>query len=178
MPRIGGMFFSTAYLMTNRDKNEFTIARAQTTPAKQKLIAFDTANNCTAEANVLGADPTTPSGSDSSGPPSDSGISGGAIAGIVIGVVAGIAIIIVAAFLVWRRKRNVYSPSDSTVPLESHVPMAKYGHDASEMYSDNAIIELGQSDNRQVPVELDGSTRPSEAPEYGAYSPREAPGRV
>ncbi|KAH7356035.1 aspartic peptidase domain-containing protein [Pyrenochaeta sp. MPI-SDFR-AT-0127] len=75
MPRIGAMFFSVAYLMVDNDKERFTISRANPTPATQKLLGIDTANDCVSAANVVGADPTNPSdippSSESSGAPSN-----------------------------------------------------------------------------------------------------------
>jgi hypothetical protein len=46
VPRIGGMFLSSAYLMVNHDKGEFTIAPVRSEPATPALMGIDTANNC------------------------------------------------------------------------------------------------------------------------------------
>lgn len=188
MPRIGAMFFSVAYLMVNNDKEQFTISQAQPTPATQKLIGIDTANSCISAANVVGADPTTPSASPTTSSSSSSassaapdagspGLSSGAIAGIAVGAVGGIALIAGILFFVWRRRRQTGPPSDSGMPLGAQVPVEKYGHDTSEMYTDTAVTELGHGDARQYAVELDGAGRPLEAPAYGLMSPHEAPRR-
>lgn len=182
MPRIGGLFFSAAYLMVNHDKNTFTIAEALPTPVKQRLVGIDTANDCIAAANVVGADPassspSTPTASSGSGSsdnftPSSGGLSGGAIAGIAVGVVGGLGVLAGAAFLLWRRRRRSSSLSGSANPLNPNNPLEKYGYNTSEMSGVNPAMELAHQDERQYAVELDGSNRPAEAPHHEALSPR------
>jgi hypothetical protein len=170
MPRLGGMFFSSAYLMVNHDKGDFTIAPTPTKSTASKIIAFDTANNCIApvEAALASGAPnpsSTGSGnSGSSGNPNSSSsndsssISGGAIAGIVIGALAGIALIASIAFILWRRNRRA---GDRAAELAGFgaAPAEKYAYrDASEMYAENGH-ELGHGDAdaaRGFAHELDG----------------------
>jgi hypothetical protein len=170
MPRIGGMFFSSAYLMVNHDKDEFTISGVQEKPAEQKLVGIDTANNSV--ASVSGVAPDVP---ESSTPPSSSslkGLSGGAIAGIVIGILAVLAITTAIALLAWRQKRASaaapYIPGlaasfgSSTVVGTSRAPIVeKYGYSVSELYA-------GQGPAVSDVVELDGRSRPMEVRGHGA----------
>lgn len=106
MPRLGGMFFNPAYLMVNHDKNEFSIAPAQTPPAQPDIVGIDTAHDCVAWLNgtVLLSTSSTPEQSVST-PDSDQ-LTSGLIAGISIGAVAGIVFIILVSFLFWRRRRG------------------------------------------------------------------------
>ncbi|KAF2023807.1 hypothetical protein EK21DRAFT_80075 [Setomelanomma holmii] len=176
MPRLGGQFFSNAYLIVNHDKNEFTIAPTVAKSTTPKIMAFDTANNCIApiEAAVASGSPT-PSSTGSSSPKASDGsnannssqstaskksskLGGGAIAGIVIGVLAGIAIVAIAAFILWRRKRRA-GPKLNELPAYG-APTEKYAYrDASEMYAENGH-ELGHE--RGFAHELDGAGRPHE----------------
>ena len=106
MPRLGGMFFNPAYLMVNHDKNEFSIAPAQTPPAQLDIVGIDTARDCVALLNgtVLLSTSSTPE-QDVSTPDSDR-LTSGTITGISIGAVAGIVFIILVSFLFWRRRRG------------------------------------------------------------------------
>jgi hypothetical protein len=190
MPRLGGMFFSSAYLIVNHDKTQFTIAPVQTKPATSKIMAIDTANDCTGivEAAVASTTPDAPkeSGTSTGGPStpgsgngnsnSNSGtststsestaLSGGAIAGIVIGALAGIGAIAAIAFLLWRRKRARASPAELAA-FNANAPAEKYGYNASEMYVDNGHV-LGTPESEAYRHEMDGTGRPYEvaAPEY------------
>ncbi|CAO2656841.1 Nn.00g056440.m01.CDS01 [Neocucurbitaria sp. VM-36] len=164
MPRLGGMFFSSAYLMVNHDKNEFTISQVQEQPAAQNLMGIDTANDCVAALEDGGSN----------------GLSGGAIAGIVVGVVAAIGIIATIAFLIWRRRRT----SAAAVPISSNpktayerVPVVeKYGYSTSEMYAGQSPGEVS-GHARDYAVELDGNSRPSEVPAHSVERVHLADGR-
>lgn len=177
MPRIGAMFFSSAYLMVNFDKEEFTIAETVPESVKQSLVGIDSVNNCTAALEVAGGDPTHLSplpgqsgGSTAGSTTSDSSskLSGGAIAGIVIGALAGLAIVAGIAIIFWRRRRA----ATHATPVElsgtgSGLPMSdKYGYHASEMDAGGESSELMHGDNRQYTAELDGTGRPIEVPAY------------
>jgi hypothetical protein len=199
MPRIGGLFFSSAYLMVNHDKNQFTIAPAQTKSAPSKLMAFDTANDCVGvfDAAAASATPGAPqpssgsnnggsnnggssSGGSGSSSSSNSGnttpedsksaLSGGAIAGIVIGVLAGLALIAGIAFVLLRRRRtNAPAPAELAAFSQHQQP-------AVEKYGYNSSElyvdgnEMSGSDGSRY--ELDGGARPYEMP-----SPGEEPAR-
>jgi hypothetical protein len=200
MPRLGGMFFSSAYLIVNHDKTEFTIAPVQSKLAASKIMAIDTKNNCIGEVeaavisttsdspkdtNVSTGGPSTPgnpnsngssnSGSGNSGSNtssgSSSGTSGGAIAGIVVGVVGGLALFAGIAFLLWRRKRANASPAELAA-FNQNAPAEKYGYNASEMYVDNGHV-LGTPESNSYRHEMDGTARPYEvaAPEYSPPVP-------
>ncbi|KAH7068367.1 aspartic peptidase domain-containing protein [Paraphoma chrysanthemicola] len=180
MPRIGGMFFSSAYLMVNHDKGEFTIAAAPTKSATPKLMAFDTANNCVAQvvaAQASGSpNPTSTNTNSNSGSSnnnnnnnpesstsssSDSKLGGGAIAGIVIGALAGLALIAGLAFLLWRRKTRANARPAELSGSETTGPVEKYAyHDASEMYAENGHeLPGGYRDGNVVAYEMDGGGR-------------------
>jgi hypothetical protein len=197
MPRLGGMFFSNAFLTVNYDKSQFTITPVQSKSAPSKIMAFDTANDCIGEVKVAAATtkPDAPKDTDvSTGGPnspggnsgnnnnnnssgsnasteSSSGLSGGAIAGIVIGVLAGLGLIAGIAFVLWRRRRAAASPAELAA-FNHNQPAEKYGYNASEMYVDGQ--ELTAAENRAFRAELDGSDRPYEvaAPEYTPAAPR------
>jgi hypothetical protein len=162
MPRIGGLFFSSAYLMVNHDKKMFTITPAQSKVAPVTLMAYDTGNDCIGAVEVVTAS-TTPNGpkeSSSSGgdggsshgngnnsgnnsntaeSSSSSGLDGGAIAGIIIGALFGFTLLAGIAFLIWRRKRTSVDlpPSELAALGDAQGPVEKYGYHASEMHADD-----------------------------------------
>ncbi|KAH8722658.1 aspartic peptidase domain-containing protein [Phaeosphaeriaceae sp. PMI808] len=163
MPRIGGLFFSSAYLMVNHDKKEFTLTEAQPNPAPANIVAFDTKNNCVAPlgGNTTSKSPNAPN--DESSPGADntspsSGLAGGIIAGIVVGVVGGIALIASFAFIIWRRKGTAYQKTRSELTGDSRIPIEKHGYDVAEMYVEGN--ELGSGTH--IAHELDGSGKPQE----------------
>jgi hypothetical protein len=163
MPRLGGMFFSAAYLMVNHDRNEFSIAAAKETPDVQHLMGIDSANSCVA---AVGGGATTTSDAPKTSPDtpaSSDGISGRAIAGIVVGVVAGIAIIASIAFLIWRHRRPVSRTAELEATHGGLLVAEKHGYSTSEMYAGQDIAEFG-GHAREYAVELDGSSRPAEVP--------------
>lgn len=167
MPRLGGMFLSSAYLTVNHDKNEFTISQVQEKPAAQKLIGIDTANGCIAAVEGGSAVvPERPGGTPNAG--DSSGISGGVIAGIVVGIVLATGIIAAIAFLIRRRRRaNTARKSAELEAAHERVPIAeKHGYSTSEMPAGTPLGEF-EGDSRDHAVELDGRSRPSEVPAYG-----------
>jgi hypothetical protein len=167
MPRLGGMFFSSAYLMVNHDKNVFTIAPIQEKSGPQKLMGVDSANGCIA---LVEERADTASGApDSSPSPSAESISSGAIAGIVIGVLAVLAIIVGVVFLLRRRKNvTMTRPFVSELPgSQEGVPVAeKYGYSTSEMYAGSAPGELS-AHTSMFAVELDGRSKAAEVSGQG-----------
>jgi hypothetical protein len=173
MPSIGGMFFSSAYLLVNHIKKEFTITQAQTKAVPPKIMAFDTANNCLAAINAAATPPKSP---DTGG---SSALSVGAIADIVVGAVAVFLIVALIAFFLRKRKQSATLPYAAAVRGLSTTPAnEKYRYDAAEdapreLYVDEVSHELVHGDDRQFAVEIDGIARPHEAPELGRMSPRE-----
>lgn len=170
MPRVGGMFLSSAYLMVNHDKNEFTIAPVQEQAAAPKLIGIDTTNNCVASVEegttTTPGTPGTRTGANAGA--ESSGLSAGAIAGIVVGIVAGIAIFGGLAFLMWRKRRSpkLAKPTELDAPYHVGIPLAeKHGFSTVEMPAERYPGELGGAE-RDYAAELDGSSRPSEVPAY------------
>ncbi|KAF1840051.1 uncharacterized protein K460DRAFT_390262 [Cucurbitaria berberidis CBS 394.84] len=158
MPRLGGMFLSSAYLMVNHDKNEFTISPVQEEPAVPKVVAISTASRCD----------TAVEGGTSAAAKGSSGISGGVIAGIVVGVVAAIGIMAAIAFMVWRRKRVAPAPKSPVYEIadEGGMIAEKHGYSTSEMYAGQPVGEVS-GESRAYAVELDGNSRPSEVPAHG-----------
>lgn len=190
MPRIGGMFFSSAVLVVNHDKREFTIAPAKTKSEASKIMAIDTANGCVAEVKVAASNtnPSDPkqsgtSNRDSSNPGSndssnkDTGSisnfpgksvssskarSKGAIAGIVIGVLAGLALLIGGAVILYRRRHRTVQPSELAAWKDNQgTPQEKYAYHASEMYVEGS--------DKGFRHEMDGTGRAHEvaAPVHG-----------
>lgn len=181
MPRIGGMLFSSAVLVVNHDKREFTIAPAATKSAPAKIMAIDTANGCVGEVKVSASntnpsDPkqsgtsngnsSDPGSSDSasnsgngslSNRPDVSGssskaLSKGAIAGIVVGVLAGLAFIIGAAIILYRRRHRSVQPSELAAWKDNHgTPQEKYAYHATEMYVEGS--------DKSFRHEMDGTGR-------------------
>ncbi|KAF2818659.1 hypothetical protein CC86DRAFT_364038 [Ophiobolus disseminans] len=168
MPRIGGMFFSSAVLTVNHDKNEFTISQAQSKSAPAKIMAIDSVNNCIALVEVAAAKttPNTPqsstganggngsssnTGSSSNPNPStsssSSSLSTGAKAGIAIGAIASIALLAAFAFILWRRRRAAASPHPSELPAYGALepPVEKYAHNAQELYAEQGYELTGGS---------------------------------
>lgn len=104
---LGRQFLSSAYVMVNQDKEEFTLWSANPTGI-QDLVAIDGAGD---EVTEFCAEPTESSLPPSRTPdPSTSGkqsetLSTGAIAGIAVGGVAGF-LIIIGGLLWWHRRRK------------------------------------------------------------------------
>jgi hypothetical protein len=169
MPRLGGMFLSSAYLMVNHDKNEFTISAVQEKVASQKLMGIDTANACVSavQGEVKTTSETPKSSSDAE--TSAKGMSGGVIAGIAVGAVALIAFITGVVFLVWRRRRTAAAAPYKSELDATHagIPVAeKCGYNASEMYAEPEARELS-GHARDYAVEIDGRSRLVEMQGYG-----------
>lgn len=167
-PRLGGLFFSAAYLMVNHDKQEFTIAQAAEQPAQPKIVGIDSANTCTAPIDGGTKDNSKGPG-DSSTPP-DRGLTKGGIAGIVCSVIAAL-IIAIGAFLIRRRRKTAATKGamDPEVP-PGYAPVdTKYAHEvqsATPMHPiPQGVAEVdggGYRDHYQAPIELDATVRPAE----------------
>ena len=162
MPRIGGMFFSSAYLMVNHDKNEFSIASAQTTPAEAAVAGIDTANDCVAylDGSIL----QTPSPDTTAGGSNQAKLSAGAIAGIVVGGVAGIALFAGIFFFLRRRKRAAAPPEPlGDAPADRAYVFEKDHSNVPEAPANTAVCKMSANE-RDYAVELDGTACPTELP--------------
>lgn len=172
MPRLGGMFLSSAYLMVDHDKNEFTIAPVQVQPMEQKLMGIDTTNACVAAVDgavvtVPGPSPEKPS--DAHGKTANR-LSSGAIAGIFVGVLALVCVLIGTTLFLRRRRlsRHDANPHELHKPVHmGHVadPLVpeKYGMNATELPAGSYSSEMS-ADERQHALELDGISRLVEVP--------------
>lgn len=171
MARIGGMFFSSAYMMVNHDKSEFSIAPARRKFAEPRLVGVNTANNCVAYLNgtvpgrtVTSSSPLNPGNSGDSA----SSLSIGAIAGIAVGSAVAIILVAVVAFLLWRRRRrgNKHVPPP-TIPTEEPTKrpyvFEKRGQEVYEAPDQRGGLKMN-ADERADAVELDGNPQPSELP--------------
>jgi hypothetical protein len=152
MARLGGMFFSSAYLAVNHDKSEFTIASVRSEAPEKILVGVDTANNCVTYLNGGSA----------------SALSTGAIVGITVGASAVIVFLVVVAFLLWRRrsKRNGVMPQHTALaeaPANSPYIFEKQGEQIHEAPDQRAVLKMSNNE-RDYAVELDGNSQPSELP--------------
>ncbi|KAH7079693.1 aspartic peptidase domain-containing protein [Paraphoma chrysanthemicola] len=162
MPRLGGMFFSAAYLMVNHDRNEFSISAASET-SSQALVGIDTANSCTAAITSRGGTTNQDPGLSGSNDIGSTGLATGAIAGIVVSVIAVIAVLAGLAFLVWKRKRPVSKTAELEATHSGNFAVEKYGYTTSEMDASQKPVEFS-GHSRDYAVELDGRARPAEVP--------------
>lgn len=168
MPRLGGMFFSSAYLMVNHDKNEFSIASAPKQSTEATIISLDTANDCAAYSNGSAPGHTSQPSQPGAGNLDDSALSTGAIAGIAIGAVAGFALLAVSAFVLWRRRgkgKGTYSPDIlHEVPAAEMYTDKKGRAEVHEAPGQGGVLKMS-ADERDYAIELDGTARPSELPD-------------
>lgn len=171
MARLGGMFFSSAYLAVNHDKSEFTIASVRNEATEETLVGVDTANDCAAYLNgtipgktVQSSSPRDPEDSADSA----SALSTGAIVGIAVGALAVVVFLVVVAFLLWRRsnKRNGVTSQHTALaeaPANSPYIFEKKGKEIHEAPDQGAVSKVSDSE-RDHAVELDGNAQPSELP--------------
>jgi hypothetical protein len=179
MARLGGMFFSSAYLAVNHDKSEFTIASVRNEATEETLVGVDTANDCVAYLNGTVPGKTVQSSSPRN--PEDPGdsasaLSTGAIVGIAVGVIAVVVFLAVVAFLLWRRKsrRNGERSQHTALaeaPANSQHIFEKKGEEIHEAPDQRAVLKMSD-DERDYAVELDGNAQPSELPGRTQMGPR------
>ena len=127
MPILGRQFLSSAYIMVNQDKGEFTLWSSNPTNAVD-LVAMD--ENGDEMTDWCGPEETvTPTPSATSRPPEpqetdtddpEEGLGTGEIAGIAVGAVVGVIMGLVGLF-VWRRRRRraaaaAANPAQQTQP--------------------------------------------------------------
>ncbi|KAF3000783.1 hypothetical protein E8E13_005448 [Curvularia kusanoi] len=180
MARLGGMFFSSAYLMVNHDKGEFTIASARNDATKELLVGVDTDNNCFAYLNgtvpgnaIPSPSPSDPQDSQDSASP----LSTGAIVGIAVGVGAAVIVLAVVAFLLWRRRksrRDVPTPQHTVLaaePGKDRYIFERRGSEVLEAPAQGGVMKMSD-DERDYAVELDGNSQPSELPNHTPMVPR------
>lgn len=151
MARLGGMFFSSAYLMVNHDKSEFSIDSVRATNKQASLEGIDTSNNC--EASVNGDISTASSSSANSSSSSSSkprSLTSSAVAGVVLGTIVGVGLALGTAVVIRRRTRA--AGHLRTVTQESAV-------DVFEVAEDTSKFELCANWRLHI-AELDGRLRP------------------
>ena len=157
MPRLGGMFFSSAYLMVNHDSETFVITSAHTTNNQSSLIGIDTENDCFARLNgtrVIGTSFPTGNVSDACGPrPGRGKLTAGCIAGISVGTVILIIVVLGIGFIVRRRRR---SETTEIAPVKDVL-------DIVEVSIDTARHELSANGRSRV-TELDGHLQHAQLP--------------
>ncbi|KAJ8114622.1 hypothetical protein OPT61_g3537 [Boeremia exigua] len=163
MPKIGGLFFSSAYLMVDHDAREFTLSRVHsninaTTP---KLVGIDSANNCQEAIEIDSTPDSTPDSKDKS-------ITASQIAGIIVGSIAGLALLAAAAFIVWKRRHKNVRDSEPFLSPDSDPQLfvGKFGQitretellDDTEVFEADSggIVHLLELENRQRAVEVIG----------------------
>ncbi|KAF9693370.1 hypothetical protein EKO04_008823 [Ascochyta lentis] len=162
MPRLGGMFFNSAYLMVNHDKSEFTIAPARATPAKSDIVGIDSVHDCVAWLNGTTLLSTSTPEQNVSTPASDSpGLKTSAIAGISVGAVAGVVSIAIIAFLFWRRRKGSPSETSGSGSAKDALVAEKDASEVFEAFPGAQIHEAGFNE-RDSALELDGRTRLTE----------------
>lgn len=102
---LGGPFFSSAYMMVDNDREQFTLWRAN--PTTDADIVAVTPPGCI-ESTVAAATPSqapSPSAMPTTTPPSQATVSKGTIIGAVVGGLAGIALFS-GAFIFFRKARK------------------------------------------------------------------------
>lgn len=171
MARLGVMFFSSAYMMVNHDKSEFSIAPARKVATEVTLVGINTANNCVAYLNgtVPGHTPQSLSPPDAEG--SNAALSTGAIAGIAVGAVAAVILLAVIAFLLWRRRNRskAFATRETIVSPTSAKELHVDQEAAAELYEapPQAVAYKMMADERDHAIELDGNSRVAELPAAG-----------
>lgn len=119
MPRLGSMFFSSAYLVVNHDEQTFIITPADAANKQSSLVGIDTENNCVARLNSteeIDMPFPTSTVSNASGSKHRSGrLTGGCIAGITLGTAVLIIAALSIAFIVRRRLRP---ETNETTPVK------------------------------------------------------------
>lgn len=126
---LGRQFLSSAYVMVNQDKEEFSLWSANPTDI-QDLVAIDRAGD---EVTEFCAEPTTsPSPPSRTPDPSTSGgqsegLPTGAIAGIAVGAVAGL-VIIVGGLFSWHRRRKASAVAVAAQHAEQGGPAQGMNH--------------------------------------------------
>jgi hypothetical protein len=114
--------------------------------------------------------------SDSRGPTS-TGLSTGAKAGIAVGLIFIVVVIMLAAFLLWRRRRNLApkAPLDlSPVGLEVGTPPTKHEHDNSSMSVQEVHPDASElASSTTFPAELGSSTLSKSHPAPGVLTAAE-----
>jgi hypothetical protein len=173
MARLGGMFFSSAYLAVNHDKSEFTIASLRDEATEETLVGVDTANDCAAYLN--GTVPGKTVQSSSPRDPEDAGnsasaLSTGAIVGIAVGALAVVVVLAVVAFLLWRR-RSRRNTALTEAPANSQYIFETKGQEIHEAPDQRAVLKMCD-DERDYAVELDGNAQLLELPGRTQMGPR------
>ncbi len=128
MPILGRAFLTSAYLVSDNDRSQFTLYSGNPTTSED-LVAIQPVG-CT-EQQLDSPTPSSGSNVTSSGGnalPSKRGPPKGAIVGIVVGVVALFALITLASLLVWRRKARRRAVDRQGLPAKSDNSNSYFGH--------------------------------------------------
>lgn len=160
LSQLGRQFFSSAYIMMNQDRGEFTLWSANPTSVED-LVAVDSTGKLvtdfcsTSTISTTPAPPQVPTHLPAAKTPA--GLSVGAIVGIVVGVVA-VLIIVIGALLWRRRRRSTASASTNAEPaaqnLARQVPDDHYRYPYHSTYAHKT--------HKAEPEELQGLGRVAE----------------
>lgn len=193
---IGRQFFSAAYMMSNLDKNQFTLWNSNPS-GESKLVAINQdgalVDSGQCSTNATGSTNTTRPESTASANPSDattalsspnttaaaasssSSLSGGIIAGIAVGSVAGAAVIAGVIVLLLRKKQQYSKASTGAVEVMSRE--TGQPPDMAYMYRDRKSkagfgpSELGYRDPSELPPA--GPTELPNEPPVQSFAPQE-----
>lgn len=161
MPILGRQFLSSAYIMVNQNKGEFTICSSNPTKAVD-LVAMDengdeTTDWCGPEETVTPTPTATSQPSETTGrEPSEDhkGLEVGAIAGIAVGAVAGVILLGLIGFFLWRRRRRTAATPASTT---EHTQPTYQGPEISAAPSDSEANRDSYLKHSYFKPELAGS---------------------
>ena len=150
MPVLGQTFLTSAYLLVDYDKNQFTVWQADPT-APSQLVAINSETSC---SNDTSSNPNSATSTAISTPHSSSQHSTN-IGDIIGGVLGGLAILtLVGSLFIWYRKRRRHLHLQEAPEQIPQVEKEKEPHPSTpmEMHGDASINEIG------------GHSRPQELP--------------
>ncbi|KAL6715894.1 hypothetical protein ACLMJK_006855 [Lecanora helva] len=167
---LGLPFFTSAYMMVDNDREQFTLWKSQASKTSQ-LVAMP-ALNC---KNVTS--PTSPGP-----PPAVSSavntatdhklVSNGAIAGAVVGALAGGMLLVSAAFLIWKRRTAqtpAEEPEKSTTTSRPTTPILYKPELASDRQPPQEMPVTRDPETASAPYEMSEERARQELPARGAH---------